>query len=266
MADLRGIRRRIGSIHNVRKLSDAMKMVSTAKYWKYQSSLDKARAFTNELEVMLSHAAMHVPKKEVTKTIDLVLTSDRGMCGAFNQTLFRSVSPSTPKYVIGKKGNDLFRSKESCLERETAFWDKLTPSSINTLYEKLLKLAADNNCDGIAVNYMAFSSFVSQKPSKMLIYPCYPQAPADFHEVDIEPNAGVFFEEAIHLYGKSLLKQVIFEHLCSENAARMGAMDNASRNAGELIEKLKIKYNRLRQDAITVELMEIIGGTEALNE
>ncbi|MBU1221083.1 ATP synthase F1 subunit gamma [Myxococcota bacterium] len=266
MADLRGIRRRIGSIRNVRKLSDAMKMVSTAKFWKYQTSLDKARAFTDELEVMLSHAALHVPKKEVTKTIDLVLTSDRGMCGAFNHVLLRSVSPSSPRYVIGKKGNDFFRSEGSCLERDTSFWDDFTSSSINNLYSKLLKLAAENNCDGIAVNYMAFSSFVSQKPSKMLIYPCYPDAPAGFHEVDIEPNPAAFFEEAIHLYGKALLKQVIFENLVSENAARMGAMDNASRNAGELIEKLKIKYNRLRQDAITVELMEIIGGTEALNE
>ncbi|MBN2723947.1 MAG: ATP synthase F1 subunit gamma [Deltaproteobacteria bacterium] len=266
MADLRTIRRRISSIQNVKKISDAMKMVSTAKYWKLNNELEKTKSFTSEMNFVLSQLAHRIERSKVTKFIEIVLTSDRGMCGSFNSSILKSVESPSNLYVIGKKGVDHYSRSGIRVDSNRNFWENYSQDAIFNLFDELYVLLKDRDVEGIAVNYMSFKTFMTQNPKREIIYPVYPEAGKFSDAVEIEPSAEKLFEELAPLHGRALLKKCIIESLVSENAARMNAMDNASRNASELMAELKLKYNRLRQDAITLELMEITSGTEALNE
>jgi F-type H+-transporting ATPase subunit gamma len=289
MASLRETRNRIKSVRNTEKITRAMKMVAASKLRRAQEAVVRPRAYANKLEALMSAIALRLeangeeshpllvnrPKKNSVEV--LLLTSDRGLCGALNSSVVRmaqrfivdhqdaeKISIST----VGKKGfegiNRLALPLRKRYEAQAKVFDL---DMANLIADELCARFLAHEIDAVYLIYNEFRSAISQEVVVRQILPVVrtalaPEAlPIDYV---YEPSQKDLLDALVPRHFATKLYQAFLESYASEQGARMTAMDNATRNAKEMTEKLTLQYNRARQAAITKELMEIIGGAEAL--
>ena len=290
MPSLKAIRNRITSVKNTRKITRAMKLVSTAKLRRAQDALIAARPYTAAITKVVSELSAVAgtgshelfEERPLQKAAIVVMTSDRGQAGAFNANVAKAVeryalnelsgASEVSLRIIGRKGNQYFARRRATI---TSF--DPAPSGATALTsarETANRVIADfkaGKVDRVYMVYNEFRSAISQIVRVKQILPVVPEkvestaiavdAGSDFI---YEPSKEVLLERLVPLYVQIMLYRAALESIAAEFAARMTAMENATKNAGEMIAKLTLSYNRARQAAITKELLEIIGGAEAL--
>ncbi len=290
MANLRDIKRRIKSVKNTQQITKAMKMVSAAKLRRAQEDMTAARPYAEKMvELISSLAAKTKPgshallsEREGDKTGVITITSDRGLCGSFNTILIRTVErfvgelngAPTGLFVIGRRGGEYFKRRAFNIVSSVPF------GGARPRYSTAAAMAADvigrylaGEFDKVYVIYSEFKSALTQRPVALKLLPIAPEKPEGAAaEAAAEPDVKIIYEPTADAVLKSLLPKYVevliyralLETSASEHGARMTAMDSASKNASEMIGGLTLKYNRLRQAAITRELVEIISGAETL--
>ncbi|QQR91597.1 MAG: ATP synthase F1 subunit gamma [Myxococcales bacterium] len=306
MSGLKIIRKRIASVKNTQKITKAMKMVAAARLRRAQQHILELRPYARETAAVLRSVAARaggaeahplLARREEKKVLLVVLTSDRGLAGAFNasinkaaHTLYKKLQAEGKEVsvaAIGRKGRDYFRRREVNIKHEFRdVFENLTVSKANKIGRTLMKSYApsfdpenvgrlnDENdfhleadLDAVYLIYNEFKSAISQQVTIEALLPVCPDTEGDEdNEIDFiyEPSKKALLDRLIDLHVRTQIYRALIESVASEHGARMTAMDNASRNASDMISKLTLQFNRARQAAITKELMEIIGGAEAL--
>lgn len=288
MANLKDIRRRITSVKNTRQITRAMKMVAAAKLRRSQERIVEARPYAYRLRDMIweiSQRADHADHpllavRPAKKVLLLVLTSDRGLAGAFNSNINKrtelylrenvEVHEEMRLSIIGRKGRDYFKRRSWPVDR--LYMDVLTDPTLEkaaAIGRDLIVDFQDKGLDAVYMVYNEFKNAITQKVTVEQLLPVVPEdgggggadASADFI---YEPDKRAILDASLPLHINVQIYRAILESIASEMGARMSAMDAATRNAGELISKLTLEYNRVRQAAITKEMLEIVGGAEAL--
>src|SRR3989338_4593733 len=289
MATPKTIRKRIASVRNTQKITKAMKMVAAAKLRRAQTRLVNARPYANKMNELLAHMVDLIgekghpifQKREETKAAEfLILSSDRGLCGGFNGNLLRrvetflkektSVCPVVRVSVMGRKGRDFMKSRKRELE-------KLLPAVREDLrFEESLKLAEDlvagyteGRFDEFYLVYNYFRSAISQEVRIERLLPLeFPARPETGYlpEYLYEPSREALLKDLVLRALATIIHRAFLESVTGEFAARMVAMDNATNNSKEMIYDLTLQMNRLRQAAITKELMDIVNGSESLKK
>jgi F-type H+-transporting ATPase subunit gamma len=285
MANLKAIRKRIGSVKNTQKITRAMKMVAAARLRRAQQNITELRPYAQKtLEVLSSVAArageenLHplLEKRDPKNVLLVVLTSDRGLAGAFNtninKTAFRlwkeleAEGKSVSFAIIGRKAREYFSRRGATIAQTfTNVFEKLTSAKAGGIGRSLVHEYEKGELDAVYLVYSEFKSAITQKPHVEQLLPIVPKA-LEEGAIDFiyEPSKEALLDRLLPMYVEVEIFRALLESVASEHGARMTAMDNATRNASELVSKLTLDYNRARQAAITTELMEIIGGAEAL--
>ena len=298
MPSLKAIRKRIGSVKNTQKITKAMKMVAAARLRRAQTNITELRPYAlKTLEVLTSLAARAgdeethplLARRDPRKVLLVVLTSDRGLAGAFNASISKAsyrkwkeleaAGVAVSFAVIGRKGRDFLRRRGADIAFEfTGVFETLkTPTlGIAKAGEIGRSIVGEYKLDGYDAVYLCYNEFKSAISQKVVIEPLVPIAPVvvtDGHggvvampgiDFIYEPSKQALLDRLVPMYIEIEVLRALLESFASEHGARMTAMDNATKNASEMIDKLTLVYNRARQAAITKELMEIIGGAEAL--
>jgi F-type H+-transporting ATPase subunit gamma len=295
MANLKAIRSRIGSVKNTQKITKAMKMVAAARLRRAQQAITELRPYAvKTMEVLSSVAAragdeeMHplLARREHKKVLIVVLTSDRGLAGAFNANINKAAFRKWKELeaegvqvsfaVIGRKGRDFFRRRDAKIEFDfTGVFENLSVAKAGEIGRAIVAEYKYDGHDAVYLVYNEFKSAISQKVVFEPLVPITPSADAGLEasnagvggaNVDFiyEPTKRALLDRLLPMYIEIEVYRALLESIASEHGARMTAMDNATKNASEMINKLTLIYNRARQAAITTELMEIIGGAEAL--
>jgi len=285
MPSLRDIRTRIGATKNTRQITNAMKMVSAAKLRKATGAATAARPYQQALSATLQRVAAKAgdvehpllsARTEVKKVVAVVYSSDRGLCGGFNNNLLRKVHEQLRKWkdegkevqvwTNGKRARDFLKSRgypllETRIELKPAHFEAQTQD----LSKWLTQNFSEGNFDEAWICFNQYKSTFSQIPTFQQILPLsITGESAGDADYLYEPDAAGILGILLPLYLRTLLFQAFLETEAGEHAARMAAMDSATRNASELIDRLTLEYNRSRQATITKELIEIISGAEAL--
>ena len=293
MASLKDLRDRIGSVKNTRKITSAMKMVAAAKLRRAQDQAEASRPYAERMERMLSDLASRsssdLPLIAGTGKSDthmiILGTADRGLCGGFNANLVKearkmigelqSAGKQVKIYCIGKKGAQaLNREYGDLIVKRVEDLDKpaLSYSKAGAIADDILTMFDDGAFDAATLIYAQFQSAIAQIVTRQQLVPFAVEAEdgadqtdeTDDSAYDFEPSEeGILAELMPRNVGVQVFKALL-ENAASEQGARMTAMDNATRNAGDMIDKLTLLYNRSRQAAITKELIEIVSGAEAL--
>lgn len=294
MASLKFLRNRISSVKSTQKITKAMKMVAAAKLRKAQQNAENARPYSEKLNSIISNLKNSVtdmdsaPKLLVGNQknethLCVVLSSDRGLCGGFNTNICRKAKVFFEKIlgekknlkiiVVGSKANDQLRRKynQYIVDRISLKDEKVVSfGKAQEITDKILNLFTRNEFDICTLFYNQFKSVISQIPKAQQLIPVSieqksnEQSLSSNSEYEYEPDENDILE---NLLPKNIATQIytaFLENQASEQGSRMTAMDNATRNAGDLIAKLTINYNRTRQAVITKELIEIISGAESL--
>lgn len=288
MASLRDIKRRIASVQNTQQITRAMRMVAAAKLRRAQEAILKARPYADKIDEVLSSVATRtdeeshplLQRRTPRKVELLVMTSDRGLAGGFNSNVLRRAHrflyENEDRYekiqvsTIGSKGRDYMRSRSIASRKDyTGVFEELTFDQAKTIAEELQAAYLEGELDAVFLVYNEFVSAISQRPAVVQLLPI--EASADAEDDPIRPVDFLFEpgrEQVLNeLLPRHLAMQVwraLLESVASEHGARMAAMEAATKNSGELIEKLQLQFNRARQAYITRELMEIVSGAEAL--
>ncbi len=291
MANLRAIRTRIRSVSSTKKITRAMQMVAAARLRRSQESLEKGRPYLRKLEELLGqllsglaeerHPLM-IPRPVKRRTL-VVLSSDRGLCGAFNSSLFRLAEEELkkedpPKLVlIGKKARTFFkRRKVSEVVEIDSFWTDFAYGKAAGLACGFAEEFLNGEIDQVDLLYNEFISVISQRPTVRTLLPCQPisakakdqEAPEEEAKTLVytyEPSEKELLAKLTPRAVEVGMYVATLNALVSEHGARMTAMDAATRNAGEMIDRLTLHLNRSRQAAITKELVEIVSGAEAVH-
>lgn len=294
MADLKTIKKRIGSVQNTRQITRAMKMVSAAKLRRAQENILNARPYSYRIYSILltlfkkegiKHPLL-TPKEEEKKIRLIVLAGDRGLCGSYNTNIFkasqrfmkekRAQGVEVSLDVIGKKAYDFYKKRETINTYHEGLIAKPSFAKISEIGTEILKGYLDGDYDAIYLIYNEFKSAIQQKITYERLIPVATEVPegvvgvmqtseADqFKNYIFEPSKEEILNEIVPRHFKVQLFRAVLESVASEHGARMSAMENATKNASEMIEKLTLKYNKARQEKITTELMEIVGGVEAM--
>lgn len=293
MASLKDLRDRIGSVKNTRKITSAMKMVAAAKLRRAQDQAEASRPYAERMERMLSDLASRsssdLPLIAGTGKSDthmiILGTADRGLCGGFNANLVKearkmigelqSAGKQVKIYCIGKKGAQaLNREYGDLIVKRVEDLDKpaLSYSKAGAIADDILTMFDDGAFDAATLIYAQFQSAIAQIVTRQQLVPFAVDAEdgaaesdeTDDSAYDFEPSEeGILAELLPRNVGVQVFKALL-ENAASEQGARMTAMDNATRNAGDMIDKLTLLYNRSRQASITKELIEIVSGAEAL--
>ncbi len=284
MANLKEIRNRIASIGSTMQITSAMKMVSAAKLKKAQDAITAMRPYSSKLTELLQNLSAtldsdvggaYTKQRDLSKVLLVVVTSNRGLCGGFNSSVVKeTVQNITANYqdvhvdllTIGKKGNDILSKTYPVIDTRNDIYDDLTFDKVAEVAEKVMHLYVDGTYDKIEIIYNRFKNAATQIPQVEQFLPIKPV------EGDANANADYIFEPSkekivLELIPKSLKTQLyksVRDSFAAEHGARMTAMHKATDNATELRDDLKLTYNKARQAAITNEILEIVGGAEAL--
>ena len=285
MANLKEIRNRINSVSSTMQITSAMKMVSAAKLKKAQDAITAMRPYAEKLTELIQNISatleenvtnVFVEQRPVNKVLLVVVTSNRGLCGAFNANVLKKTKERMKFYAdkeveiltIGKKAHDILSKSEKIFANESQVYDELTFENVADIAQVLMDLYVNENVDRVEILYNQFKNAASQVVMTEQFLPLTPIDSGDENAVAdyiFEPSK----EEIINSLIPSSLKTQLFKALLDSNAAehgaRMTAMHKATDNAGELRDQLKLTYNKARQAAITNEILEIVGGAEALN-
>jgi len=291
MASLRDIRDRIDSVKNTQKITSAMKMVSAAKLRKSQEAMEQARPYSVELGGLLArlsarmqeeknkvpHPLMKV-RREVKRVMLVVMTSDRGLCGSYNTSNLRRAERFLRENAnrfeeieiatVGRKGFEYFGKRHvSTVTDHPGVFEDLTFRRALEIADGLSKAYMDDHLDGVYLLYNKFQSVMNQEIILQDLLPIVQSELPEGEEHDYlyEPDRFEVLETLVPRHVAVCVWQALLESQASEYGARMTAMDSATKNAGELVDSLTLEFNRARQAAITMELMDIVGGAEALN-
>jgi len=283
MANLKEIRNRISSVSSTMQITSAMKMVSAAKLKKAQDAITAMRPYSDKLTQMLVDLSSSVdfeniylkPRKVENKLI-ICITSNRGLCGAFNSNVIKKCSEIAESskvnvsfLCIGKKGGDILSKKYNVIESNNEIFDDLTFENISVIAESLMGKFLNREFDSIQVVYNKFKNAATQIVTKEQYLPIENNDLEDSQKESMdyifEPSQVEIISELIPKSLKTQLYKSVRDSYASEHGARMTAMHKATDNATELRDQLKLTYNKARQAAITNEILEIVGGAEALN-
>jgi F-type H+-transporting ATPase subunit gamma len=285
MANLKEIRNRITSIGSTMKITSAMKMVSAAKLKKAQDAIVQMRPYSNKLTELLQNLSatlegddggVYTQQREVNKVLIVTITSNRGLCGGFNSSVIKEAARmAKTKYAgkdvsmltIGKKGNDILSKTFSIYNFESDLFDDLTFENTTPFAEDLMEQFANGNFDQIDLVYNRFKNAATQIVTEEQYLPIIPAEETEDVDADyiFEPNKTEIVKGLIPKALKMQLYKAIRDSYASEHGARMTAMHKATDNATELRDDLLLVYNKARQASITNEILEIVGGAEALN-
>jgi len=297
MANLKEIRIRLNSVKSTRQITSAMKMVSAAKLRKAQDAIVQLRPYFIKLQETMQHVGSQLEKDhksiyekvpENGRVLLIVLTSNRGLCGAFNSNIIKkTLQTMQVKYAtetkegkldiisIGKKSSDFFRSKQHpIIENFNALYDNLTFSSASEIAERVIQDFISEKYREISIIYNQFRNAAVQDVTEEVFLPVvFEEVPESvieskyetYTDYILEPSIKEIYDEMIPYYLKLQFFRTLLESFASEHGARMTAMHKATDNATELIKELELNYNKARQAAITNEILEIVSGANALN-
>ena len=285
MANLKEIRNRITSVSSTMQITSAMKMVSAAKLKKAQDAITAMRPYADKLTELLQSlsatldadsGSKYATQREVKKVLIVAINSNRGLAGAFNSNIIKEVNRLTSityankevSYLaIGKKANDAFKKTNKVISNESAIYDDLTFDNVAEIAETLMTKFVAGEFDKIEIVYNKFKNAATQIVTTEQFLPIVPVKSDSNVNLDyiFEPSKVEIVEQLIPKSLKTQLYKGIRDSFASEHGARMTAMHKATDNAKELRDQLKLTYNKARQASITNEILEIVGGAEALN-
>ena len=286
MANLKELRSRITSVSSTMQITSAMKMVSAAKLSKAQDAITAMRPYSEKLTELLQslsatmaddQGSKYAEQREVKNVLFVAISSNRGLAGAFNTNIIKAVKylagahyadKNVEVMTLGKKGNDILSKSFKVYKNNNAIYDDLTFENVADIAEELMQLFVDGKYDKIVIVYNQFKNAATQIVMNEQFLPILP--PAEVNEnvsLDyiFEPSKEEIVSELIPKSLKMLLYKGLRDSFASEHGARMTAMHKATDNATELRDALKLSYNKARQASITNEILEIVGGAEALN-
>jgi len=291
MPSLDDLKKRISSVKSTQKITKAMKMVAAAKLRRAQENAEKGRPFSEKMNNIILNLSSSISDKENASKflvgtgksnvhLCVVITADRGLCGGFNTNICRKAKNDFEEilkkgktlkiFTVGSKGYEqLKRTYGSYVIEKLNFkgLKKITYKEAETVGRKIIKLFNQNEFDVCKIYYNKFKNVITQIPQAQQIIPI--EKPKDEEKkienfYEFEPEENEILEDLLPRNISTQIFKAILENAASEQGSRMTAMDNATRNAGDLVDKLTITYNRSRQAAITKELIEIISGAESL--
>ncbi|RWX00031.1 ATP synthase F1 subunit gamma [Flavobacterium cerinum] len=286
MANLKEIRNRIASVSSTMQITSAMKMVSAAKLKKAQDAITAMRPYSEKLTELLQNLSatldsdnggVFAEQRPVNKVLVVAITSNRGLCGAFNANIIKQVKNIQQTYAgkqvdvlaIGKKGADVLKKTSTVIDNQSSVFDSLSFENVAVIAQSLMDKFAAGEYDKIEVVYNHFKNAATQLVLTEQFLPLVPLATTKDNDAAtdyiFEPAKEEIVLSLIPLSLKTQLYKSVRDSFASEHGARMTAMHKATDNATELRNQLKLTYNKARQASITNEILEIVGGAEALN-
>jgi F-type H+-transporting ATPase subunit gamma len=289
MAALKDIKRKIVAVAKTKQITKAMNMVAASKFKAAQMRMENFRPYAGKFMDVLSSLALRVSPethpllavREPKRIRVICMTSDRGLCGGFNTNLIKATERFIAAKVkegrqvtvipVGRKGRDFFRKKINIMNERTDVFGKFDISLAVQIARDIIQPFIREEYDELYLVYNEFRNVSVQRPAIVRLFPL-PSIGQEDEDVDpnkrieyiYEPSDEVLLDRLLPMYVRVLIFRALVETSAGENGARMAAMDNATRNCEEMIGSLSLKYNKARQAAITAELMDIVGGTEAL--
>jgi F-type H+-transporting ATPase subunit gamma len=289
MPSLRDIKRRIRSVKSTQQITKAMEMVAAAKLRKAQSRAEKARPYAEKMELILSNLSATVgstedllhpyfEKRAVKKTTLVLITSDRGLCGSFNANLIRRAAAFLQNYTpensemvcIGKRGYIWYRKRPyPVFSHHVDFGGNMDLNRVREITGELTERFTSGETDVI---HLLYSKFVTTARSEITLSQYLPverrvaedETEATRSDYIFEPDPEAIFADLMPRYVTTMMQTAMAESFAAEHSARMMAMGAATKSAGEMIDTLTLQFNKARQAAITKELLDIVGGAEAL--
>ncbi len=286
MANLKELRSRITSVSSTMQITSAMKMVSASKLSKAQDAITAMRPYSEKLSELLQslsatvdsdQSSKYSEQREVNKVLMVAISSNRGLAGAFNSNIVKGSKYVADRdyseknvefYTIGKKANDILKKTHKIFKNDTGIYDDLSFENAEAVALELMDLFLHGQFDKIVLVYNQFKNAATQEVQVEQFLPIVPVEKDENVTLDyiFEPSKE---EIVLELIPKSLKMQIykaLRDSFASEHGARMTAMHKATDNATELRDSLKLSYNKARQASITNEILEIVGGAEALNK
>jgi len=283
MENLKEIRNRIASVSSTMQITSAMKMVSAAKLKKAQDAITAMRPYSDRLTELLQNlsstlgagtGSKFAEQRDLENVLIVAVTSNRGLCGAFNSNIIKQVTNVASSYdgkvsiiAIGKKANDALSKNFEVISNQSSVFDDLTFDNVATIAEMLMEQFESKAFDKIEVVYNKFKNAATQEILTEQFLPIISLESNSNSSQDyiFEPTKEEIVETLIPKSLKTQLYKSLRDSFASEHGARMTAMHKATDNATELRDQLKLTYNKARQASITNEILEIVGGAEALN-
>jgi F-type H+-transporting ATPase subunit gamma len=288
MANLKEIRIRIGSVSSTMQITSAMKMVSAAKLKKAQDAITAMRPYSNKLSELMQRFSgaseasgtgekSFTNKRKIKKVLVIAISSNRGLCGAFNTNIAKEINiiKSRDEFknseidflTIGKKIKDTLQKTEKIIQNDSDVFDELNYERVSKIVEKVMDLFLTQEYDYMEIVYNSFKNAATQiiKSEQFLPIPLNEKEGSENSDYIFEPSLELIVSTLIPKSLKMQLFKAIRDSFASEHGARMTAMHKATDNATELRDELKLTYNKARQASITNEILEIVGGAEALN-
>ncbi len=287
MANLKEIKKRIGSVKNTQQITKAMKMVSAAKLRRAQEAVVAARPYADKMLEVLSSLALReeteahplLEERGKERALVVLMTGDRGLCGGYNSNVSKAAErfvTENPEgfeaidlMIVGRKGNELLKRRlgENIVKVHENITGSISYSTASLLGQDIVADYVEGKYDAVYVLYNAFRSVMTQDVTLNQLLPVVPKVVEEGTQVTeylYEPSRAEVLAEILPKNVEVQIFRSLLESVASEHGARMSAMDSASKNATEMIGKLTLQYNRARQAAITTELMEIISGAESI--
>jgi F-type H+-transporting ATPase subunit gamma len=288
MAALKDIKRKITAVQKTRQITRAMNMVAASKFKSAQTRMENFRHYAVKFMEVLSGIALQVDAeshpllalREPKRLRIICMTADRGLCGGFNNNLIKAADRfmkaklgegrEVSMIPIGRKARDFFRKKANVVDARTDVFGKFDMNLAVQISGDLIGPFISEAYDELYLIYNEFINVAVHRPTIVRLFPLpaigsgEKSDPVNRPDYIYEPSTGALLQKLLPMYVHILIYRALVETSAGENGARMAAMDNATRNCEEMIQSLTLKYNKVRQSAITAELMDIVGGTEAL--
>lgn len=288
-AGVREFKRRIRSVKNTQQITKAMKMVAAAKLRKAQEQAEQSRPYTETLQGTLARLAslatdvehpLLATRDEVRKVGYIVITADRGLCGGYNTNIIKTANDAIASderkvengiIAVGRKARDFYRKRKGLDAEYTNLGDSISYADAREIAEYVIKAYENEELDEVYLVYARFINVLRQVPTVTKLLPIEKLDESEemvekYVEYIYEPSAELILLTLLPRYVGSQIYHAMLESKASEHGARMTAMGNATQNAGEIIDALTLQMNKVRQAAITDEILDIVGGAEALNK
>ncbi|HOF04392.1 MAG TPA: ATP synthase F1 subunit gamma [Syntrophales bacterium] len=288
MAALKDIKRQIAAVQKTKQITKAMNMVAASKFRTAQMRMENFRPYAGKFMEVLNSLALRVDAsshpllavRPPKKLRVICMTSDRGLCGGFNTNIIKATERFVKEKLgegkevtlvpVGRKGRDYFRKKAKIMNERVDVFKKFDMSLAVEISNDIIPSFIKEEYDELYLVYNEYRNVSVQKPAVVRLFPLpsigQEEATDPEKRIDYiyEPSDEVLLDRILPMYVRVLIYRALLETYAGENGARMAAMDNATRNCEDLIGSLSLKFNKARQAAITAELMDIVGGTEAL--
>jgi len=288
VASLKDIKRKVGAVQKTKQITRAMNMVAASKFKSAQLRMENFRPYAGKFMDVLNSLALRVESiahpllavREPKKIRVICMTSDRGLCGGFNTNLIKSTErflrekSGEGKEIslinVGRKGRDYFRKKANMIAQRVDVLSKFDMTLAVSVADEVINPFIKEEYDELYLIYNQFVNVSVQRPTVVRLFPLPSIGQNNENDSEThldyvyEPSEETLLQKLLPMYVHVLLYRALLETSAGENGARMAAMDNATSNCEELISSLTLKMNKARQAAITAELMDIVGGTEAL--